>query len=424
MFHYWFFVLAGVFLLEDAEAMRIQKKPDVSSYVIDYSAEVKAALEGQKWYDASLIPTLMEIEGRHSSPFKIRLPLDLNRIFEEYQQLKKPVSLAVSCGDQEIPWRSYFAAKSNDDSRPQDQDFWQHLGKDKIDYSLLNENFISIDPLLGISGYPNSTKVDSRGAGHIYMDAMNSYSWKKFADFLKQNGVKLYQIIYTAGMGDSISRPEHHKEDLQVHLGMLVPGGRLVQPYFLNCPEGAKEWVDRAPGTFFRLQRLGRRVNIQGIVGTIFYSPEESSIEIPKTKDLISTHHSAFFDLVNKKRQGEDISKELKQRIEERLSGTSPAYQDFIFKVCLYYFSIMKPDLSQLLKGQVFFAESYTEQLKKTLSLMKSYYKELGLNLRFLTSKKIAVLTGAPNIIEDQKWKPGDYPYGEREHIAMVVEKE
>jgi hypothetical protein len=45
------------------------------------------------------------------------------------------------------------------------------------------------------------------------------------------------------------------------------------------------------------------------------------------------------------------------------------------------------------------------------------------LNARFITNPTVAQQINIPEV-EAQDWKPGDYPYGERDHIALVVTME
>lgn len=63
------------------------------NYSVNYETEYEAAVQGQDWYDASLIPTIEEMSGDlgSTSSIKIRLPIDLKRIIDDDKKNGKPM---------------------------------------------------------------------------------------------------------------------------------------------------------------------------------------------------------------------------------------------------------------------------------------------------------------------------------------------
>src|SRR5579871_3460850 len=167
-----------------------------------YRTERQAALNGASWYDKKYVPSAEEVQYVHNlerlTQIKVRLPIDLQRIITEHVQKNKPVSIAVACGDRELPWRTQFARQQNDQSRPNNDDFWEHFAQDTIDHSNNNDNFISIDPLLGIEEEDMLIPSSGRGAGHIIMDARNPNHWMQLFDFLDEQKVMVSRVINTA----------------------------------------------------------------------------------------------------------------------------------------------------------------------------------------------------------------------------------
>jgi hypothetical protein len=110
----------------------------------------------------------------------------------------------------------------NDSSKPQGKDY-RYLSEDSIDPSLNTENFISLDPLLGIS--ENGVTDEGRGAGHIIMDAMNIEHWKQLGQFLEEHSIKVHQIIFTAIVFPDPEFFEKDKEMIKTQVGMLEKKG-------------------------------------------------------------------------------------------------------------------------------------------------------------------------------------------------------
>jgi hypothetical protein len=326
-------------------------------FAVDYSAEFKAGLKGKPediFIEKSMIPSSEEIEGKFNintlNAIKIRLPLDLKRILTEHKENQKPISLAVSCGDRELPFRSFTAILSQGPSRMDTPEYLEYLGEGEIQMDWNKENFISIDPYLGIQA---SGETDVRGAGHIIMNAEKGEHWIELAQFLQRNKVKIDQIIFTTPMGDP-STGGIFSRFLEFYRMILKPSGRLVSPYFI-------------------------------------------------TYDKSLDQNFTLYDRVMPPRDIEDmgLKKELMKIYESIVENTGFDNKGFMG-------GKNKTTLSQ------------TEQIKKIIPLYKKHYEELGYEVHFITNEKVAKLLDIPEV-ETQTWQKGDYPYGERNNIALIL---
>lgn len=417
---------------------------NISVEAIDYEAEAVAAERGRirflRTLDLSsfvpsslvceeLVPSRDEIKGEiHSTDklqhIKVRLPIDLERIINEYKETNKPISIAVSCGDRELPWRANVAARMNDPSRPVYDDFWDDLDEAKIDYGINKENYISIDPLLGIT----CNKAVNRGAGHIIMDAMNSKHWQQFAEFLKGNSLKIHQIIFTAGMGDpQTSLLEKNNTILPTQLEILEPTGKLVEPYFLTYYENFNENFGLFPvfPTFQSVNSRGEVSLRSSLCPKLGYMFEKGMLREFKFDNRIHvTKCSLFIELCEKHTEGKDIKHDIDALIEENYKSFTPAYKTFTKELAMHFMSIA--NLDGMLKNNPLSTnpsrETILQQIRKVIPIYTRYFANLGYSAEFLTNPKVAQVFDIPEI-KAQDWRPGNYPYGERDHIALILQK-
>lgn len=390
-----------------------------------YKQEYDAALKGQGWYDKMYIPTQEEVEGVHgnSEHIKIRLPLDLQRILSEYRENGKPISIAVSCGDRELPWREYLTGtlgrddvNSNDDH----SDPTLQFSSSPIDHKKNKENFISIDPILGIS--PDMVEIggSGRGAGHIVMDATNFDHWKQLAEFLKQNNIKVHQIIFTAGMGGPAVNLELNPELVKTQLSMLESSGKLIEPYFFHYnPKYDKEYdsvSDLIRPDNSQVWDLGGR----SVITSLFWDVDD---RFRYKGQRFPTTARIFLEFVEKYNEGKDISTELRDFISKKNPESSEAYKRLLFNLASYIISIV--DIDKIVEvGKIYetqyLKQTTSEQMKAIIPFYKEYYRSKGFDVQFITNSKVAAALNSPDI-EAQKWQPGDYPYGERDYIAFVL---
>lgn len=400
-----------------------------------YALEYQAALAGQEWYDGVYVPSVEEVEGhiydRELTQIKIRLPIDLKRIFDEYHQSGKPISLAVACGDRELPWRANIAALHNDSSRPNSESDWNSFGHMlPLNYDANSENFISIDPLLGIpstilEGSAHNSNLIGRGAGHLVMDAMKLEHWRQLAKFFEINNIKIHQIIFTTGMGSPTSSLEFSPEFFATQLSMLEAKGKIVDPYFLNG--------NNADKCFSSLRRMFSPYaeNQEWWLQSARYGDEIQLNDIfEKTGRFVyngnnfSTNSLHFINLVLQLSQGIDVSETLAALIEDKFSHYSADFKRLIYNLSQYYLSIFDINVfnDELNYHTVYLLDSMQKQMKALIPFYKEYYAAHGLHTQFLTSSQQAETMNNLGI-EAQIWEPGNYPYGEREHIALVLTK-
>lgn len=400
----------------------------------DYEKEAEAAAKGSDWYSQSLVPSQQEIEGNcylgMPEHIKIRLPLDLGRVVDEYRTTDKPVSVAVSCGDRELPWRANFAAQMNDSARPITDDYWKLLATDTINHNLNTENYISIDPLLGIKADEEEGylyRSSGRGAGHFIMDAMNPEHWEQFSDFLKQNNIQLHQIIFTAGMGDPVN--SLHKKDtiLSNQVGILEPTGKLVNPYFLTY---SKKYSN-SRFEFLSLLPQAQIVNDWELylfdcfqIGKIF--EEESPQWFEFNSNKYCTRYMPFVQLCQDHKQKKNIEDGISSLVEQKFPTDTEAYKTFLKEMAVYFVSIANLDEIFNENNKKSSHASELEQMKNIIPIYQKYFEsafgDFGLSVEFLTSPQTAEVLAIPEV-KVQDWKPGDYPYGESGRIALVLQK-
>lgn len=387
---------------------------------INYHEEYYASIKGQEWYTSwsqnKYVPNLSEITPEYSitgpNNVTIRLPIDLKRIIDEYKS-GKPVSLAVSCGDRELPLRAYITSKYNNDSILDDDALHNHF-LDKIDYSMIRDNYISIDPYLVVD---NINQVQARGAGHINMNANNISHWQELKKFLDHYGVKISQIIFTAGFGDpfvSNRNIDINNEMLTLQKSMLTDNGKLISAYFfqyhhtmMKNRKGLSQGLNM--GLYVSLDLYDPVIFADGILRYIFSDNAQLS---PTIISIIQKHY-----------QGIDISSVLNNLIYNKVLSKNNVHLEFIYDLSLYYVNIINPGVFEL-EGELhktnIFSHSPFEQLKNIAPIYAKYFKNLGLNVEFITNKTTAEAIGIPAIVA-QAWHAGQYPYGERDHIALVM---
>lgn len=383
---------------------------------VDYEKEYETEYEATKKGDIfgkEYIPTKKELEGYPQNfdmeKIKILLPLDLKRIFDEYK-MGKPISLAVACGDRELPWRSYFAAKSNDSSRPNLNDFWEHLKQDRIDYKQNNENSISLDLYLAFN-----QNIEGRGAGHILMNVGKKTHWEQLFEFFKKQNVEISQIIFTAMAGFSEDSIENEPDELKTYLNFLKKGGKLVRPYFSPIPLSGS-----VSGEYFELSGFLTSLFNDEKIKSAYYRNKELGVD---GKKHLKTNYTSFLDFAVEKDQGKII-----KLVDEKYPKASKAYKDFLKELAIY--CISNVDLTKFKNltnksyvPDIFKDISEEEKIKQMIPIYNAYYKAKGYNVQFLTNPQWAKKIGS-EFVKAQEWKPGDYPYGERDNIALILVKE
>lgn len=404
---------------------------------IDYEREYATSVVlGKKWYAPTYIPSRGEIEGVNKPrTIKVRLPCDLRRIFMAYHVENIPVSLAVACGDKELGMRSRVASFYDSPDRPNGKDFSEN---DNIFNSFLSEeiseNFISIDPVLGIGrGY----HADQRGAGHMVMDALNAQHWSQLGEFLSAYKIKISQIIFT-----SIVNPEHmlihNPRVFNLYMGLLKDKGHLVNPYFSYWSDNCAYVYDSFKRDLFypKLQTQNDFV-IDGFLGALFSSPSnglfygDNALKMP-----IFSRYTSFLklaqgwkrlsslDVINAK---EWLQREISCLIDQKCEGMNKGFCDFILSTGMYYVSIFNMDglkeEKKLSSSRKFFDETREQQMRYLFPLYKKMYASFGCDIEFLTNARVSKAIEILDVVSTQNWKKGDYPYGERNHIALVMKK-
>jgi hypothetical protein len=315
----------------------------------------------------------------------------------------------------------------NDSSRPTDNDLLDHLPQDKIDHTINRENFISIDPYLGISEKIKEIPGSGRGAGHIIMDANNLEHWQQLANFLKQNNIKIHQIIITAGMEYPEKLIEFQPQIIKIQLGILEPSGQIVNPYF--------SYYTKTLSTSFKAFKdliNPKFIRARGNPWTLAFNIENNGIvELFRTKKYvrigtINTQFAPFLKLVEEYHNGQDISQDLKNLIEDKIPSYNDVHKDFVANLSLYFISIfdinkfLGKDKESLTPETIYLKESELQQMKVIIPIYKTYFSGLGYNVQLVTNQTVAQILNIPEI-EVQSWGNGDYPYGERNHIALIL---
>jgi|GEM_PF-4413085 len=391
-----------------------------------YRTERQAALNGASWYDKKYVPSAEEVQYVHNlerlTQIKVRLPIDLQRIITEHVQKNKPVSIAVACGDRELPWRTQFARQQNDQSRPNNDDFWEHFAQDTIDHSNNNDNFISIDPLLGIEEEDMLIPSSGRGAGHIIMDARNPNHWMQLFDFLDEQKVMVSRVINTAMLSaDEIFVKDSVEAAI---LDRLKSGSKLVFPYFGSFFKhdstnfcGSRRWL--------RWDDNGwQGLFLEGNLSPVFRQDNQELIRMGELARR--THYSKFFTLLEKIQKNEEIKGQLKIMVEKSFADSTADYKDFIQKLAEYY--LRDCDITKFGGGEksngnsvACFKTSVMEQNKIIWQLFLLCFKD-SFKASLLSSPAV-VMKFAPSVVQEQGFSLGDYPYGERDNIALVIEK-
>jgi len=398
-------------------------------FALDYQIERDAALIGRSWYSNAFIPSSEEIEAAYDrealTHIKIRLPLDFERIIKEYHEEKKPITIAVSCGDKELPWRAYIAGKHNDASKPKFSDFI-HVDA-PIQQSAITDNYLSIDPLLGIrTPYQQDDVLDlvsCKGAGHIIMDAMNLHHWEQLHEFLSQINIQARQIIFTGGMGNPQKILFKKHPMLKTQLGMLAPLGRLVEPYFLHFSK------KHTPKNFSLLEYFPQPLIENAFNFSLRISQNElTALFMTKStgcfyvgKRIYFTKFMPFIKILERYTDGKCIENDLIDLIEQKFPDITLARKTFLKEMALYFISIIK---IETLCTNTFEKATHSklQQMKTVISLYTQYFEAIDFPAPFITSPKIATLFNMPEL-KAQAWAPGDYPYGERGNIALIFEK-
>lgn len=404
------------------------------SWATDYSAEALTATQGRKWYSEKFIPLPEEIEGSYRSidQIKIRLPLDLERIISEHKTIGKPISIAVSCGDRELPWRANIAALLNNPSKPTGEDYNDSLiGLDKlqINHQLNSDNYLSIDPCLGIRF--KGQWDTGRGAGHFVMDAMDPNNWQDFCDFLKQNELSVHQMIFTAGMGSPQESFEAKDGILSAQLQVLAPFGKLIEPYFFSYDMGVSDKnFDLLKDFPSPILNCGEFILYRGSseIGYLFRDKKEL---ILINDDYYETEYKALLRLTKKYCQGLSIDQDIDILIAKKYSDSDSIHKIFLKEMATYFISIVNLNEAELwndcyeTKWEKQSLQTQSDQLKNIIPIYLRYFKmfeEVGLTASFITSPQLADIVNIP-AVKGQDWKSGDYPYGERDFIALVLEK-
>lgn len=122
---------------------------------------------------------------------------EMKQFIKEYKETGKPISLAVACGAQEMPYKIRQNFKSS---------------------ALPTENWIGLDLYL-------NDQDGSRGGPHVRMDVKNAFHWQQFANYLKENDVEVQTVALTI-MEPSISSSILH----DIILPFVKKGGHVVYP--------------------------------------------------------------------------------------------------------------------------------------------------------------------------------------------------
>lgn len=400
------------------------------AFSLDYQAERDAALIGRPWYTNAFIPSSEEIEAAYEreelTHIKIRLPLDFERIIREYHEEEKPITLAVSCGDKELPWRAYIASQYNDASKPKFSDFI-HVNT-PIQQSAVTDNYLSIDPLLGIPPpYQQNdsfiSQVSCKGAGHIIMDAMNPYHWTQLHELLNRINIQAHQIIFTAGMGNPQKILFKKHPMLKAQLGMLTPLGKLVEPYFLHFSK--KHTLKN-----FSLLEYFPQPLIENAFNFSLRASQNELTALFMTKSIrcfyVDSHiyltkFMPFIKVLKNFTDGKCIKNDLVDLIEQKFPDITLARKTFLKEMAMYFISIIK---IETLCTSMFEKATHSkfQQMKTIIPIYKRYFETTDFPATFTTSSKIATFFDIPEL-KAQAWAPGDYPYGERGNIALIFEK-
>jgi len=331
----------------------------------------------------------------------------------------------VSCGDKELPWRAYIAGKYNDASKPKSLDF-VHVDT-PIQQSVITDNYLSIDPLLGIRA-PHQQgdvldQISCKGAGHIIMDAMNLYHWEQLHKFLNQINIQARQIIFTGGMGNPQKIFYRKHPMLKAQLGMLAPLGRLVEPYFLHFSK------KHTPKNFFLLEYFSQPLIENAFNFSLRISQNElTALFMTKSTGCFYvgertyfTKFMPFIKILEKYTDSQCIENALGDLIEQKFPDITLARKTFLKEMAMYFISIIK---IETLCTNTFEKATHSkfQQMKTIIPLYTQYFKAIDFPVTFMTSPKIATLFNMPEL-KAQTWAPGDYPYGERGNITLVFEK-
>ncbi|MBX9977021.1 MAG: hypothetical protein K2X98_02075, partial [Alphaproteobacteria bacterium] len=301
-------------------------------------------------------------------------------------------------------------------------------------YEKLSENFISIDPILGIGkGY----HADQRGAGHVIMDAQNTRHWEQLGRFFDKYNVKISQIIFT-----SIVSPEfmmmHKPRIFDVYMNLLKSEGRIVNPYFSCWSKECASMHCAFKRDLFspKIQNQSDFV-IDGFLGALFSSPHTGLFyESHASKTPLFSYYAAFLKITQEWEKirstnigdaNEWLRRELLLRINEKCGDVRDALRDFILDTGMYYVSIFDmaalKSKEKLSSRRNFFKDTQEQQMRYLFPLYKKFYASFGYDIAFVTNTRVAKVLGIFDVVEAQKWQKGDYPLGERNHIALIIKK-
>jgi hypothetical protein len=201
----------------------------------------------------------------------------------------------------------------------------------------------------------------------------------------------------------------------------LKKKGKLVSPYF-RPTLGLNPALDTSSDIF----SLTSFMTGNNTIASLFKSQKAEWLDDNWTR----SYEKKFLDLVQKYNNKEDIDEEVKKLVQNKFSERSKAYQNYIENLANYAISKFDLDVfNQVLKDAQngknsyrpkFFKHDKTQEASAITSLEKKYYNDLGFDAKFLTNLTYAKELGA-ELIEAQEWKKGDYPYGQSNNIALVI---
>lgn len=267
---------------------------------------------------------------------------ELNNMIYEYKSNGTPISLAVACGSKEMPKK---IIKGFHSEQP------------------VNEQWIALDLLL--------TDDSPAGAPHIRMDATNRRHWEQFAQYLKDNGIEVSTVAFTA-----FGPPVNSEILREIIMPIVKKGGHLVYPNYFsvnhcNNPEYSQSADRRYFGTF--MIRMRNKLIIKGC----FNGKDCSTFFSNTLKGYYIDENSGYFQ--DRQALEEHIMK------WDQLQEMQPAERDLAAKVFInraIHYNILEGQYADPLNhdANVLFSRTPDEFSRDYIDFFRDYMTKIGFN--------------------------------------------